>query len=455
MKMDRSWLSDSLDLISNQEKACLLLSNDYSDSYGKFHWMLGLGSKQVFNSPEELNAFSGLAFGHIKYSFKSQDYYRAFRNSTLHSSQNNCDDISKEQSFFHAPVNKDADNSNFGFFEPNSWVAQPREGDLMFGGDWVQFSDWEYARTSIPRKSKFHNLEVSQLKKSKKTWSWDAQITEEQYIQTVNQIREHIRQGHFYEMNFCVSFERNQSLNPYLLFYLLNEVSPSPFSALYKFDDQIVLCASPERFLVKRGDELISQPIKGTLKRNSNTDEADVLRLKNSVKDRAENVMIVDLVRNDLSRICEVGSVVVPELCGIHSFSHVHQMISTIKGKLKPQVGFHDILEALFPMGSMTGAPKLEVMKYIDALESFERTYYSGSLGYFWKGDFDLNVVIRSIQYDVQQEKITYCVGGAITYDSVAEQEFQECITKAAAIAETLSFELISDALNGKDESIV
>jgi para-aminobenzoate synthetase component 1 len=130
-------------------------------------------------------------------------------------------------------------------------------------------------------------------------------------------------------------------------------------------------------------------------------------------------------------------------------------MISTIKGKLKPEVGFHDILEALFPMGSMTGAPKLEVMKYIDALESFERTFYSGSLGYYWNGDFDLNVVIRSIQYDIQQEKITYCVGGAITYDSVAEQEFQECITKAAAIAETLSFELISDALNGKNETIV
>lgn len=434
MKIDRSWLSDFLDLISNQKKACLLLSNNYNDPYGKFHWMLGLGSKQVFHSPEELNAFSGLALGHIKYSFKSKDFYRAFRNNSHQNVYN---------------------NSNFGFFEPNSWVAQPREGDLMYGGDWVQFSDLDYARNSIPRKSEFQKLEVSQLQKSKKTWSWDAQITEEEYIQTVNQIREHIRQGHFYEMNFCVSFERNQSLNPYLLFYLLNEVSPSPFSALYKFDEQIVLCASPERFLVKRGNELISQPIKGTLKRNFNTDLADVARLKSSVKDRAENVMIVDLVRNDMSRICEVGSVEVPELCGIHSFSHVHQMISTIKGKLKPQVGFHDILEALFPMGSMTGAPKLEVMKYIDALESFERTFYSGCLGYYWQGDFDLNVVIRSIQYDMQQEKITYCVGGAITYDSVADQEFQECITKAAAIAETLSFELISDALNGKDESIV
>ncbi len=434
MKMDRSWLSDSLDLISSQDKACLLLSNNYNDPYGKFHWMLGLGSKQVFNFPEELNAFSGLALGHIKYSFKSKDFYRAFRNNS-------------HQNIYN--------NSNFAFFEPQVWMAQPREGDLMFGGDWIGFSDWESACTAIPRKSKFQNLDVSQLQKSKKTWSWDAQISEEEYIHTVNQIREHIRQGHFYEMNFCVSFERNQSLNPYLLFYLLNEVSPSPFAALYKFDEQIVLCASPERFLVKKGNELISQPIKGTLKRNIETDVLDIDRLKNSVKDRAENVMIVDLVRNDLSKICEIGSVVVPELCGIHSFSHVHQMISTIKGKLKPEVGFQDILEALFPMGSMTGAPKLEVMKYIDMLESFERTFYSGSLGYYWQGDFDLNVVIRSIQYDMQHEKITYCVGGAITYDSVAEQEFQECITKAAAIAETLSFELIADTLNGKDESII
>jgi para-aminobenzoate synthetase component 1 len=165
--------------------------------------------------------------------------------------------------------------------------------------------------------------------------------------------------------------------------------------------------------------------------------------------------MIVDLVRNDLSRICEVGSVEVPELCGIHSFSHVHQMISTIQGRLLPNKGFESILEALFPMGSMTGAPKLEVMKYIDQLESFERTFYSGSIGYFYQGDFDLNVVIRSIQYDFRTENITYCVGGAITFDSVADQEFQECITKAAAIAETLSFELVSNTLNGEDKFIV
>lgn len=446
MKMDRSWLSDSLDLIANQDKACLLLSNDYPDPYGKFHWMLGLGSKQVFHTPQALNEFNGLAFGHIKYTFKSNDFYRSF------GQQNKDSKTHLNSSKGYTSVE---DGSNFGFFEPLSWMVQPRKGDLMFGGTWMEPVDWECARNTIPRKSDFQKLVVPDLKKSEQKWSWDAQITEEDYIETVNQIREHIRHGHFYEMNFCVSFERNQSLNPYLLFYLLNEVSPSPFSALYKFDDQIVLCASPERFLIKVGDELISQPIKGTLKRNMNTDAVDVSRLKNSVKDRAENIMIVDLVRNDLSKICEVGSVEVPELCGIHSFSHVHQMISTIKGKLKTHVGFEQILEALFPMGSMTGAPKLEVMKYIDALESFERTFYSGSLGYYWNGDFDLNVVIRSIQYDLEQEKITYCVGGAITYDSVAEQEFQECITKAAAIAETLSFELIANTLNGKDESVV
>ncbi len=429
--MDRSWLSDALDLISNQNKACLLLSNDFDDAYGQFHWMLGLGSKRDFNSPNELNSFPGLAFGHVKYSFKSEDFRQTFGKS------------------------QELADSTFAFFEPISWMVQPRDGDLIFGGNWVQQQDWETSRLNIPRKSQYQYLEISQLLKSKKEWSWDAQITENQYIETVNNIREHIRQGHFYEMNFCVSFERKQEVNPYLLFYLLNEVSPSPFAALYKFEEEVILCASPERFLVKKGNVLISQPIKGTLKRNIYTDSADIDRLKNSVKDRAENIMIVDLVRNDMSRICEIGSVEVPELCGIHSFSHVHQMISTIKGRIKPEVGFHQILEALFPMGSMTGAPKLEVMKYIDSLESFERTFYSGSLGYYWNGDFDLNVVIRSIQYDMKQEKILYCVGGAITYDSVADQEFQECITKAAAIAETLSFELIANPFNRKDKSIV
>src|SRR5574343_1849070 len=142
MKMDRSWLSDSLDLISSQDKACLLLSNNYNDPYGKFHWMLGLGSKQVFNFPEELNAFSGLALGHIKYSFKSRDFYRAFWNNS-------------HQNIYN--------NSNFAFFEPQVWMAQPREGDLMFGGDWIGFSDWESACTAIPRKSKFQNLDISQL----------------------------------------------------------------------------------------------------------------------------------------------------------------------------------------------------------------------------------------------------------------------------------------------------
>ncbi len=451
MKMDPEWLSDCLDLVAMQDKACILLSNDYADPYGKFHWMVGMGNQRDFQTPEELNGFNGLAFGHIKYAYKSKDYVRVSSNHRTSNKENAASEILVNG----IDQNSIPKSSNFGFFEPEMWMLQSRDNEMKFGGKWSADQDWEASRNAIPRKSNFHQFEVSQLQKSEQKWSWDAQISESEYIKTVDQIREHIRQGHFYEMNFCVSFERNQSVNPYLLFYLLNEVSPSPFAALYKFGDEIILCASPERFLVKRGQQLISQPIKGTSKRNKATDLEDVERLKYSVKDRAENIMIVDLVRNDLSRICEVGTVEVPELCGIHSFSHVHQMISTIQGRLKPQVGFETILEALFPMGSMTGAPKLEVMKYIDQLESFERTFYSGSIGYFYQGDFDLNVVIRSIQYDFRSEKITYCVGGAITYDSVADQEFQECITKAAAIAETLSFELVSNTFNGEDKFIV
>ena len=223
----------------------------------------------------------------------------------------------------------------------------------------------------------------------------------------------------------------------------LTEVSPTPFACFYKNSSDYLLCASPERYLQKKGNQLISQPIKGTIKRNLHNDADDKLQveaLQNSSKDKSENVMVVDLVRNDLSRICEQGSVKVSELFGIYSFPQVHQMISTITGTLNSNTLFSEILEATFPMGSMTGAPKKSVMETIDALEPTKRGLYSGTVGYFNPaGDFDFNVVIRSIFYNSDIKKASYGVGGGITIYSDPEKEYEECLLKAAAIKKVLS----------------
>ena len=234
-----------------------------------------------------------------------------------------------------------------------------------------------------------------------------------------------------------MQFSAEAVIDPYALFYHLNNLAPSPFAAFYKMKDHFVLCASPERFLQKHNQTLISQPIKGTRKRIHGTEDETIVELSNHPKDLAENVMIVDLVRNDLSRICKTGTVLVPELCKIYTFSHVHQMISTVIGELKEKTNVLDIIQSTFPMGSMTGAPKIEVMRNIDLLEDFHREIYSGSIGYFFEGNFDLNVVIRSLEYN--NGVLKYSVGGAITYDSIAIEEYEECLTKAAGIFELMN----------------
>jgi para-aminobenzoate synthetase component 1 len=213
--------------------------------------------------------------------------------------------------------------------------------------------------------------------------------------------------------------------------------------AAYFSADSLHLCgASMERYLTKKEDKILSQPIKGTIKKGETIEEdhALIASLLNSEKDRAENVMIVDLVRNDLNKICQTSSVKVTELCEIYSYLQVHQMISTVEGKLKPNTSFTDILRATFPMGSMTGAPKIAAMKHIDELESFKRGWYSGSVGYIQpNGDFDFNVVIRSLLCDEDKKILNYCAGGAITIDSNPENEWEEIQVKTKAITEVLN----------------
>ena len=269
-------------------------------------------------------------------------------------------------------------------------------------------------------------------------------INKATYLDNIHKILALIRRGDFYEINYCQAFEAAlKNVHPVNLYEALTALSPTPFACFYKNDCDYLLCASPERYLQKKGPHLISQPIKGTIKRNTQNEIDDKIQLEtlqNSSKDKSENVMVVDLVRNDLSRICEQGSVEVSELFGIYSYPQVHQMISTITGKINDNTSFSEILEATFPMGSMTGAPKKSVMETIDLLEPTKRGLYSGTVGYINPaGDFDFNVVIRSIFYNSQSGKANYQVGGGITIYSDPEKEYEECLLKASAIKKVLS----------------
>jgi para-aminobenzoate synthetase component 1 len=262
-------------------------------------------------------------------------------------------------------------------------------------------------------------------------------LSRDQYLDAVQTLKKHIARGDCYEINFCQEFfVDNIRLDPVQAYQRLARVSPNPFSAYYHNGDAYLLCASPERYLKKSGSLVISQPIKGTIARAAGaSDELQKSKLLQNPKERSENVMIVDLVRNDLSKICRQGSVVADELFGIYTFPQVHQMISTIRGVLRPEIGFTEILQASFPMGSMTGAPKRKVMELIDRYEAGRRGLYSGALGYIDpSGDFDFNVVIRSILYNQSTGYLSFPAGSAITHHSDPGQEYEECLLKAAAM---------------------
>ncbi len=265
-----------------------------------------------------------------------------------------------------------------------------------------------------------------------------ARLSFEEYIEQIERMKAHIARGDIYEANFCQEFYAlNTPLQPERMFLHLNKKAAAPFSAFLRIKEQNVLCMSPERFLQKRDNLLISQPIKGTIKRVANLEEDQLLQaqLRGSEKDRSENVMIVDLVRNDLTRIAEIGSVKVKELYGVYGFETVHHLISTIQAKIRQEVNLADILKATFPMGSMTGAPKIRAMELIEAYEANRRGIYSGSIGYITPtGDFDFNVVIRSLLYNAEKQYLSLQVGGAITAESVAEQEYEECLVKVAGV---------------------
>jgi para-aminobenzoate synthetase component 1 len=265
-----------------------------------------------------------------------------------------------------------------------------------------------------------------------------ARMSKKEYIDAVNSIKTHIYRGDIYEINYCHEYYcENIRMDPLLIYNSLKTISPVPFSCFYRLFDKFLISASPERFIKKAGNKIISQPMKGTIKRSDyqGADESLKSKLRHDPKEIAENIMIVDLVRNDLSKTAAMASVKLEEICGLYSFSHVHQMVSTISALLKSEDDIIDAIKNAFPMGSMTGAPKVKAMELIEKYEKTKRGLFSGAVGYFSPdNDFDFNVVIRSILYNNTGRYLSYMVGSAITAQSVPENEYEECLLKAEAI---------------------
>lgn len=268
-----------------------------------------------------------------------------------------------------------------------------------------------------------------------------ARRSKAEYLRDVRHLQAHIQRGDIYEVNYCQEFyAENVHIDPVDVYRRLHALTQAPFSAFVHHEGSYMLCGSPERYLKKSGGTLMSQPIKGTVKRGADAAEDLLLRnaLERDEKERGENIMITDLVRNDLARISVPGSVEVEELCGIYTFKTVHQMISTVRSEALSPATFTDILKGSFPMGSMTGAPKVRAMELIDATEAFARGLYSGSVGWIDGSDFDFNVVIRSIFWNRNTGYLSVRVGGAITALSEPEREYNECMLKADALFKAL-----------------
>lgn len=267
-------------------------------------------------------------------------------------------------------------------------------------------------------------------------------ISKENYLEKASKMLEHIHRGDIYEANFCMEYYAEEAkIEPSAVYQKLNTISESPFAVYFKNQHHYLLSASPERYLKKEGIKVISQPIKGTSKRLVDValDEQSKLELSQNPKELSENIMIVDLVRNDLSKTAIKGSVIVEESCKIYTFKQVHQMISTVVSNVEHTVSPIEIIKTTFPMGSMTGAPKISAMQIIENLEATKRGLYSGAVGYFTpNNDFDFNVVIRSILYNSEDNYLSFSVGSAITSQSIPEKEYEECLLKAKAMFEVL-----------------
>ena len=395
---------------------CFLDNHQYQTDYHSVECLLAVGIRNSYsgNSLQELQNFinkkSSWLFGHLNYDLKEQ-----------------IEGLSSDK------PGKIAFPDIF-FFEPEIIIRLSENKMEIEAKDEIE-AEKVFNEIRNTRYEMLDDLDSIQI---------NQRVSKEEYIETIERLKKHILRGDCYEINYCMEFFAEDAvMDPLSVYHKLSNTSPNPFSALYKLDDKWLICASPERFLKKEGNKILSQPIKGTSSRylkDEKKDKKSKDELFTSEKDRSENVMVVDLVRNDLARVCKEGTVKVDELFGIYSFPQVHQMISTVSGALKDDISFTEIIKATFPMGSMTGAPKRKVMELIERYEKSKRGIFSGAVGYINPdGDFDFNVVIRSIMYNVSEKYLSFMAGSGITFYSDTEKEYEECLLKAEAMKGAIS----------------
>ncbi len=408
---------------------------EWAQSFDTFLW---LDSNQY---PQNYTSFDkALAAGVI--SELTTDYKNAFEKLD-HFQQHTNDYIFGYLSYDLKNDIEDLKSNNPDHLDfPDLYFFQPKK--LVFIKEaYVEFHYADCCANEIT--TDFLSIQNTLIKEDKKSSSIsiNSRVSKKEYLAKIDTIQKHITRGDSYEVNFCMDyFSENTLLDPKEVYRKLNRISKPPFACFFRQKNHFLMSASPERFVKKEGVKIISQPIKGTLKRGENAKEdAKLIRqLENDPKERAENIMIVDLVRNDLSKTAIKNSVQVEELCRVYSFKQVHQLVSTVVSSVKNSERPVSILKTLFPMGSMTGAPKIATMKIIEVLEESKRGIYSGSIGYFTpNGDFDFNVVIRSILYNAKKEYVSFSVGGAITAKSNPNAEYEECLLKADAMIKTLN----------------
>ncbi len=406
-------------------------SNNYEQNHSNYDAVLAVDAftciqTDFFNGFEKLKEYQTTVndwiFGYLTYDLK---------NDVEVISSNNFDGLEFPDLYFFQP-------KKLFLFKDNQVEIQYLKG--------VE-DNWEDDLKAIQNKNKcdLESFDCTQdefRRKVSNNIKIKLRIHKDEYFEKINNMLAHIHRGDIYEANFCQEFYAEETvINPLETYNKLNAISNPPFAVFLKCNDKYLLSASPERYLKKDGGTIISQPIKGTAKRSNNFEEDNLLKsdLLKDEKERSENIMIVDLVRNDLSKTAIKGSVKVEELCKIYTFDQVHQMISTVTSKIEKTTHPVDVIKSTFPMGSMTGAPKISAMKIIEDLEETKRGLYSGAVGYFSPiGDFDFNVVIRSILYNETKKYVSYSVGGAITSKSNPLQEYEECLVKAKAMRTVL-----------------
>ena len=391
-------------------------SNNYEQQYSSYDAVLAADAltsvkTDYHNAFDDLNAYHQTTkdwlFGYLSYDLK---------NDTEKLQSHNYDGLEFLDLFF---------------FQPKKL--------FLVKGDKVEIAYLNMCDDEIDEDIKaIEQTEVSESRNNSNKIKIEQRISKESYLEKVQEMLEHIHLGDIYEANFCMEFyAENAVINPVVKYFALNAISEPPFAAYFKNHKHYLLSASPERYLRKQGDKIISQPIKGTARRSENTDEDAAIKaeLSKNEKERSENIMIVDLVRNDLSRTAQKGSVNVEELCGTYTFKQVHHLISTVVSKLSEEHSPVDVIQMSFPMGSMTGAPKISAMQIVEKLEETKRGLYSGAVGYFTPtGNFDFNVVIRSILYNAENQYVSFSVGSAITSKADPEKEYEECLLKARAM---------------------